>query len=425
MGKIIDESWEKLILKYNILDKVKDHGFFVITSDQIKEVYEPRLITKFDKQEDLPEIFKKNNLSIMPISRGEYYISNHQMFKKLDDISSDIEKVDLPAYIQSIDKDNINSEAIALNCSYLTGMISDFVGDTEIYPTVSGRMSSKKFDFLIDNVMTDSKDFVRVENSQIEIDGAYEGCKYLSIVEAKKTMIDNFLIRQLYYPYRLWKSKVNKEIKLIYFIHSNGIFSFFEYKFMRPNDYNSIQLIKQKNYTLDDIAINTEQIQNILNSVPIINEPNIPFPQADTFSRVINLCEYVKSGPKSKSNITIHYAFADRQTDYYGNACEYLGLIEKEHRYDGVYYKSSSEGKRILELSYVKRQLAFTEKILQHKVFNECLRHYFSNAVINNDDIIRIMKESNLYNIDSDKTYERRARTIRKWIDWIVNLIQE
>jgi recombination DNA repair RAD52 pathway protein len=41
------------------------------------------------------------------------------------------------------------------------------------------------------------------------------------------------------------------------------------------------------------------------------------------------------------------------------------------------------------------------------------------------NEIIQIMKKSNLYNVNSSSTYERRSSTIKGWINWIVELINE
>ncbi|MBQ9441497.1 MAG: hypothetical protein IJU55_00595 [Selenomonadaceae bacterium] len=39
--------------------------------------------------------------------------------------------------------------------------------------------------------------------------------------------------------------------------------------------------------------------------------------------------------------------------------------------------------------------------------------------------IIRLMKKSNLNDIKSDETFGRRSSTIKSWINWIVELINE
>jgi hypothetical protein len=41
------------------------------------------------------------------------------------------------------------------------------------------------------------------------------------------------------------------------------------------------------------------------------------------------------------------------------------------------------------------------------------------------NEIVEIMKCSNLHNIDSEKTYKRRASTVISWIKWILGLIEK
>lgn len=418
----LDGAWQKLFDKYNIYEAVEKDGYYIITADQIREFREPRLMTKFDHNEDLPIIFKEAKLSIMPVSRNKYRISNNEMFSELKETTFEVDSFPLPEYIESITPDSITSEAIALNCPYLTGMIADFIGDDDIYPTVSGKMSSKTFSFNIENVLTKRLDKIDVENSMIEIDGAYEGTKYLTIVEAKQTLADNFLIRQLYYPFRVWKNRVVKDIKLVYFVYSNSVFHFFEYIFEDEQNYNSIRLVKQKNYTLEDLTITTQDILDILNTVKILDEPEIPFPQADSFNRVINMCEYFSSGEKEKQDITVEYSFTGRQTDYYTNAGRYIGLFENDRGHVNL----SQIGKNILKLDYKKRQLKYVELILSHKIFNWALNERFATGeLLRKQQLVEEMKKCNLYHIDSVETYKRRASTIISWIEWIIALIQE
>ena len=77
-------------------------------------------------------------------------------------------------------------------------------------------------------------------------------------------------------------------------------------------------------------------------------------------------------------------------------------------------------------MNYKKRQLAFCELILSHKVFNDVLQLYLSQGVMpDKGEIVGLMKRSQLYKVKSDETFERRANTIKNWIDWIVGLINE
>lgn len=200
-----DIAWEKIFETYDVINKINDSGFFIIKSSAINEYREARLMTKFDHVTNLPIVFEENNLSILPISRGEYIISDFEAFHVKEERSNTFKKVTPPAYIESIDFKNITSEATAINAVYISGILEDFIGDVNMVPTVDGRMSSGIFEFQINK--ENRNHTVKVENSQIEIDGGYEGEKYLTLIEAKNSFSDTFIIRQLFYPYKAWEKK--------------------------------------------------------------------------------------------------------------------------------------------------------------------------------------------------------------------------
>ena len=135
-----DIAWKELFDKYNIIDNVENDGIFEITSGQINELREARLMTKFDQKSHLPKLFSKNKLSILPITRGSYVISKFDAYKDFEEINSEITRVSFPEYIESIDYDNITSESTALNCAYASSIITDFMEEGGIIPAVSGRM---------------------------------------------------------------------------------------------------------------------------------------------------------------------------------------------------------------------------------------------------------------------------------------------
>ena len=381
-------------------------------------------MTKFDHRINLPNIFTTNNLSILPITRGDYIISSFSAYKEFDEPSQDIQKISVPAHIQSLMPQFLVSEAIALNCANACGILNDFLEDDELVPTVSGRMSSGSFEFGI-NTALGAKN-IAVNNSQIEIDAAYEGIRYLSLFEAKRDLSDDFLIRQLYYPFRVWSERVTKKVKPVFLIFSNGMFNLYQYDFEDPHNYNSLKLVKQKNYIIAT-EICLADIENLVRSVPLVQEPEIPFPQADRMSRIVNLIELLSERPMTKQDITSKYAFDERQTNYYTDAGRYLGLIDKAYDEDGnVLFQLSACGHRIMGLEYKERQLSLVTQILMHKVFNETLKlHLQYGEMPPKQTIIQIMKRSNLYGVDADSTYLRRSSTVIGWVNWILGIIEE
>ena len=124
--------------------------------------------------------------------------------------------------------------------------------------------------------------------------------------------------------------------------------------------------------------------------------------------------------------MTGQYDFDIRQTNYYTDAALYLGLLNKKEDGGEPFYSISTNGKKILDLDLKQRQLEFCKIILSHKAFNMTLQKYFQKGEMPEiEEIVYIMKQSDLYNVQSEKTFIRRASTIKAWINWIVSLIND
>lgn len=418
-----DIVWEALFEKYDILNQINEDGKYVISAAAIKEFREPRLMAKFDHKINLPQIFEENNLAILPISRGDYVLSHFQAYADFQASAQPITHVKLPAHLESLHADGINSEAIALNCAFASGMLADFLEEDMLYATVSGRMSSGQFDYQITNTKTGKNMLLSVNNAQIEIDAAYEGKEYLVLLEAKIALSDDFLIRQLYYPFRTWKDRITKKIRPVFLVYSNSIFHLYEYQFTEPNSYHSLAFIQHKKYAIENTTIKESDIVHIAEQAQFIEEPHVPFPQADSFARVINLCELLQTQDLSHEQITNQYAFNDRQTGYYTNAVQYLGLVKKYKKEKTSFYTLTAYGRNTLNLNYRQRQLEFCKAILQHPVFHKVFWLAMQTKTIpDKKTIVQIMQQSDLYRIESLDTFDRRSSTVRGWIKWMLGL---
>ena len=87
--------------------------------------------------------------------------------------------------------------------------------------------------------------------------------------------------------------------------------------------------------------------------------------------------------------------------------------------------KLSNRGKNLFNISYKSRQLEYVKAILEHEVFNkvfkDCVEFYQMPI---RTKIVEYMQEANLYNVNSEETFKRRASTISGWINWILNLYE-
>ena len=383
------------------------------------------MASSYNTKIDLPQVFQEEGLSLLTVGRGEYLIGHFDVFSKLDSELTEGPIVkSVPSHISSVDFNNITSEAVALNVAHLTGMIDDVLSEDFTNLTMSGRMGSSTLNFSIRNKKTKSLDSIKVENATIEIDGNYEGVNNYGLIEAKNNVPMEFIVRQLYYPYLATKDRVShKNVVPLFFTYSKGIFSFHEFEFIEPEIYSSIRKVSQRNFTLnvfEEIDIN--DVMEIYQNTKIIPEPSTPFPQADNFSRVLDLLDFLNT-PKgrSKDEITKKYSFVDRQSDYYWNSILYLGFGKKPKR--GGNRKLNAYGRKVAnEFTLKQQKLAFVRAILERGAFRE----YFDKTKANGG---RHLKEEEIINIilkHSPKigksTVPRRAKSVRGWVHWILTL---
>ena len=97
----IDKSWEKIFSDYNILEHDFTKTPFEITASQIKIACqdfkgtgekEVRILCKQDTRESRPEIFRKNNLFLLPKKNGSYYIVKGEGYVDIPEITTEVEE---------------------------------------------------------------------------------------------------------------------------------------------------------------------------------------------------------------------------------------------------------------------------------------------------------------------------------------------
>ena len=422
-----DVAWEALFEKYQILDRLENESAYEISATAINEFREARLMTKIDHRIQLPQIFKQNELTIQPNTRGSYLIGRFASYSDLpDDADEPIEQVTFPTALETIDPQNLYSESAALLCAYNLGIVDELLHES-VSLTVMGRMSTGTFDYFINDIRSGQPFNVRVTNSQCEIDSGFEGPSVFAIVEAKNESVNDFLIRQLYYPYRLWTSRTLKQVIPVFLSYSNDVFSFYVFQFSSLNNYNSIELVTRRRFQIGPREIELADILAALDKVRVLPEPDdVPFPQADSFNRLVDLLTQLHAaGTLCQEDITTNHAFDQRQTQYYTNAGRYLGFIETNRsRETGVNYSLTPDALAILSRRPPERNLALAERILQHRVFNEVARLYLREGVRPAiDRVVAIMRGADLgLDREGNTTIRRRAQTVLAWIDWMMRL---
>ncbi len=417
---IKDKVWEALFNQYNILQQINQHGFYNITSPTINKHHPARLMTKFDHAKQRPDIFKQEDLSIQPTANGHYIIGRFESYFTLPKQSNpNIEQRPFPNFIKTISPDHVNSEAIGILCAYHGGLFNEVMGE-EALLTVMGRMRTEVFDYQIQQT-NQTPHTISVDKAQCEIDGGFESTSVFGLVEAKNHDCDDFHIRQLYYPYRLWLNKTKKPIVSIFMTHSNGVFSFYKFKFNNYQLYNSPVFQDVRHFQFGTIGITMKDIVNIFNNIKsMIKSPNIPFPQANSIKRLIDLLWQFDTagGQLDTDEITGLQDFDSRQANYYADAGCYLGLIEKVR--DGV-YQLSETGRAVLVMTHQNRSLELVRLILCHKVFYDAFGLYLKNNTLPDQNTVAVLIDNARAEL-SGNTPHRRASTVLSWLGWILEL---
>ncbi len=250
-----NESWKKIFNDYNILEHDFSKCPFEITASQIKiscqdfrstVQKEVRILCKQDTRESRPEIFKENDLFLLPKKNGSYYIVKGEGYVDIPKITTEIEnyksKLDFKLESSTIG----DSEMQHLDLAYASSLVRTFMEDDSLLLTIRGRKYTPSFTFNVGNQK------LSVESVQTEVDAGYEGRNKIVLIEAKNSDVTNTIIRQLYYPYRQWKQQTSKDVSLLFFDRdrNSDVYNIWQFKFKDENDYNSIKLVKSGRYRI-------------------------------------------------------------------------------------------------------------------------------------------------------------------------------
>lgn len=92
-------------------------------------------------------------------------------------------------------------------------------------------------------------------------------------------------------------------------------------------------------------------------------------------------------------------------------------------RADKGVFQLTAQGTQIMQMPYKKKYLALVKAILSHEVFYQSMKIYFKTlAPIKAEQIVKIMQGCSVHNVSTDVTRFRRAQTVIKRIEWILDL---
>ena len=420
-----DEAWGKIFDRLRLLPEIERHGFVYVSADDIKaasDKREPRLLAKQDTKNSRPEIFKQNKLSILPVENGKYIIFRDESAKTYYSLDKILAEVPAEEYLptkdyreyESLDVRNLSSESQAIDFANLISLLKTFTGEKELNLTIRGRQRSEKFSMRIPG----SHHTAEVKGVQIEVDAGYESPERIYLFEAKLGRVEDFNIRQLYYPFKDWSCRSTKEVIPLFFVYTNGLFYILQFAFGK--EYGELRLVKSKCFTVNEPAKLPVILEQLLAESRIEPEPEIPYPQANDLDKVIDIVtNFHSAGLSNKPAIAEFFEFDERQGDYYANAGYYLGLLKRIPY--STEFELTREGEFIAKsINRSQRNLLLLKQMLKKPSFYEII-HLFENK---NRDLTSlsvgflapiIQKHVAL----NETTSRRRASTVMSWLRWM------
>ena len=420
-----DEAWGKIFERLPLLPEIEKTGFVYVSAEDIKtasDKREPRLLAKQDTKNSRPDVFKHNKLSILPIENGKYIIFRDEHVKTYFPLEKILAEIPTEQYIpthdysryESLDMRNLSSESQAIDFANLVSMLKTFTNEKELSLTIRGRQRSEKFSIKIPG--TDH--LTEIDGVQIEVDAGFESPDKIYIFEAKLGRIEDFNIRQLYYPFKDWSSRSCKEIIPIFFVYTNGLFYILQFRF--EEEYGKLQCVRSKCFTVNEPARLEINLKQLLDEIHIEPEPDVPYPQANDLDKVIDiLTNFHSAGLSNKPAIAEFFDFDERQGDYYANAGYYLGLLKRIP--DSTEFELTREGGYIARsLNRSRRNLLLLMQMMKRPSFNEIIRLFDSKnrdlTSLNVDILAPIIQRHVGLN---DTTARRRASTVMSWLKWM------
>jgi hypothetical protein len=379
-----------------------------VTAREVKRITreEPRLMASITNEKDLPEVFRQNGVFVLPISSDTYVLVHGKGYHELEPVTGEPERFEsrLPFELTMLSYGT--GEQRYLLHAYHSGLLGHFGKVPEIYPAALGKMRTGDFRFRVDGSPE-----IDVQSAGMEIDMGFEGRKDILLFEGKARQRDNFLIRQLYYPFRVASGFSQKTVRTFFFVANpkDRTYTIWEYAWEDPLDYEQIRLRNKGRYVVVEIPPPIEDFATI--------EPDAALdivPQADDFQKVAELPLLVAEGIHTAQEWARRYHISPRQGSYYREAAEALGLVAME---DGNFVLTD-EGRRYVRMDVQDRSDFLVRRILRVPIMNkvfELVRRSPARGTDKNAIAEMIKRTSHL----SGTTPPRRASTVLSYFRWM------
>ena len=411
-----EAAWEKLVQER--VDISSD--LVVLTKTDIESVTgnELRLMAKMDSSEDVPAALRRHGYFILPIKNGEYALVRGNGFHKLECLPEPPTVFRPQLDFELVTLNVGNSEMQYLDYCYNIGLFEKFARVTGLRQTIRGRKRLPTIDFSVGKVGP-----IHVKAGvQIEVDSGCEGRDDIVLIEAKVGQPPDFIIRQLFYPYRKWRIEIPaKQIRPWFFcseeISGPRLYKFWEYEFADDAQYQSLRLTRSENFLVEPVRQRLTVEELLRAHVRRRADARLwDVPQADSFWRVAEIPLLVEQGINTSSKLAVHYWFDPRQSSYYRQAAEFLGLVSQDKR--SHVYQLTDLGREYVNRPADERRQLLAGLLAQFPPVRTALElsAKAGDRGIGRTEIAKFIARNSTI---ANSTPGRRAATVLAWLRWL------
>lgn len=408
------ELWSKIVETLGI-DLGNPISF--VSAKQVGRISakEARNMAYMDHRDAVPLVFQPKSNFLLPISNGRYAIVRGIGYHDLE--VKELRRHDYePTFPPGISNvlDPRTGEHSAVVYAQNIGLLSHASGVNPLIPGSNERFRLDEFEFKVDGSPS-----ITQSGAQAQVDGFYYGSDAALLMEFKNGFRSDFLIRQLYYPYRHWLKQAERhgwsQIRPFFVDYRLGddeiTYRFFEYSFPSLRDYESIELVGCDEYV---IPWKSRPLRGLLQVSP---DPSLldKTPQADDIERVLRVPFIIDRGNKTSSAVASVESFTDRQASYYRRAAELLGLVIDT----STGFELTDVGREYVTSKPVEANEFIAIQMMRIPVFHEILRRLAAGG---GRQVIRAEISSIVEERDKrihGSTVPRRVATILSWLRWL------
>jgi hypothetical protein len=368
MGQRKLEQWSTLVGEMNF-----DQPVNYISAKRIKEAtgLEPRNMAYMDHSSSRPKIFKEKKVFLLPVKNGEYALVRGEGYHRLEEDPHPAKVFRPEVPLDDLQLGPYGGEGAALAYAYNSGLTAQVANTPPLLLGRNDMFRLDPFDFRLNH----HTPTLHQEGAIAQVDGFYFGGESALVVECKTRRNADFLVRQLYYPFRHYEAKYrNSRVKRVrpFFVDfepETGIFRFIEYEFGELDDYESIQRVGIQSF---QVRPRPTPVHWLLDeSLEPALGPKTP--QADRVDRVLALPLLVDKGYSDAAKVAQSQSFDPRQSSYYRRAAESLGLV----RLEGKKYELTPLGKLFARSTEPERNRLAALRMARIPVFHEILERLY------------------------------------------------